>query len=136
MTHEQSDHDVTTNEIMEFLKEHMVMKADALTKTEGLTKQDAEKFATKADLERFATKEDLLITKQELRSEIGKLRSDITDFIDRKIDNVRGDGVLLARKQNDKLLAVVDKLEEKNVFSVADRKAIGAMDPFPKPALS
>src|SRR3989338_8423463 len=99
MTNEQRDYGVTTNEIIDFLKENMV------------TKKEAEQFATKEDL----------------RAEIGKLGADITDLFDRKLNDVRGDAVLLTRKEDAKLLAVVGKLEGKNVFTAEDTKEIQKM---------
>lgn len=117
---ENGQHDVTTNEIMEFLKEHMVMKSEALTKEDGLTKQEF-----REEMKKYATKEDL-------RSEIGKLRNDTTDLLDRKIADVRGDGVLLVRKENEKLNTVVEKLAQKNLFTAQDAKEVQTMEPFPK----
>jgi len=93
------------------------MKSEALTKLDG---------------EQFATKEDLRLTKEELRGEIGKLRSDIIDHIDRRVADVKGESVLLTRKEDTKLLAVVGKLEKKNVFAAEDVKEIQTMEPFPK----
>ena len=113
MTNEQRDYGVTTDEIMDFLKENMV------------TKKESEQFATKEDLKRF-------VSKEELRTEIGKLRSDITDLFDRKLNDFRGDSVLLTRKEDAKLLAVVGKLEQKDVFTAEDAKEIQKMEPFPK----
>ncbi len=111
MAGEKNGYGATTDEIMDFLKEHMVTKKEA---------------------EKFATKEDLLLTKQELRGEIGRLRSDVIDHIDRKNNDVRGDSVLLTRKEDAKLLAVVGKLEQRNVFTTEDAKEIQKMEPFPK----
>ncbi len=47
--------DVSTNEIMGFLKKNMVTRDEAI-----------ETFATKADVEGFATKEDILESKSEV----------------------------------------------------------------------
>ncbi len=124
MENGQHGYGVTNNEIMDFLKENMVTRREF--------HEELGKCVTKEDAKQFVTKEDLLATKQELRGEIGKLRSNIIDHIDRKVADVKGDVVLLTRKEDTKVLAVVGKLEQKSVFTAEDAKEIQKMEPFPK----
>jgi hypothetical protein len=89
-------HEVTTNEIMEFLQEHMLTKEDGeklMTKEEGMTKKDGESFMTKDDGDRllarlialetrqndFATKKDLEEMKEEIMG--------VLDYLVKKQDN-------------------------------------------------
>ncbi len=103
------NNDVTTNEIMEFLRDNMV------------TKEDAHDFATKKDLENFATKKDLNIQKHE-----------ILDALDDKLANLKGDLTVLMRKEDRKLLALIKRLKDKNVLSDQDVEELLSMEPFPQ----
>ncbi len=68
-----NQHDATTNDIMEFLKEHMV------------TKEDAKDFATKEDAKDFTTKEDM--RKLEARFDKVDVRFDKVDARLESIDS-------------------------------------------------
>jgi len=74
--------------------------------------------------EMMATKEDL-----------GKLKLEIFDHIDDKLADLKGDLVLLTRKEDCKLISVVELLVEKQVFAVSDAKGIFQMEPFPRPMI-
>lgn len=67
-------------------------------------------MATKADLERFVTK----------------------DYFDEKLVDLRGDLVVMARKSNKKLEALVEELvAEKRLHTIAARKIL-LLEPFPQ----
>jgi archaellum component FlaC len=57
------------------------------------------------------------------------------DYLDDKLADLRGDLVVLTRKEDAKLITLVGMLTEKNIISVEDAKKIMSMEPFPKLAL-
>ncbi|MCR4278938.1 MAG: hypothetical protein NUV81_03500 [bacterium] len=63
-------HEVTTNELLDFLKENVAMKEDLIH------------FATKDDLKTFATKDDLKDLReevQEVKSEMHEMKADLQE---------------------------------------------------------
>jgi len=54
------------------------------------------------------------------------------DYLDEKLTDLRGDLIIMIRKEDNKLLQVVEKLEKKKIFSLQDSKNIMAMEPFAK----
>lgn len=102
----KNQYGVTTDEIMDYLKENMVTR---------------EEF--QEELKKFATKEDL-----------GKFKLEIFDHVDDKLADLKGDLVLLARKEDRKLGSVVELLAEKQVFTASDAKGVFQMEPFPRPS--
>ncbi len=73
-----------------------------------------------------------------------KLETDMTtikatmvtkDYMDVKLADLKGDLVLLMRKEDTKLKALVDILHQKKVISQTDAQHIFGMDPFPQAAL-
>ncbi len=96
-------------ELRDFIGENMV------------TKDDLKNFATKDDLKNFATKSDL-----------SALQNDLTNFIDRKIFDLRGDIIAVIRKEDDKVLKLVEILKNKAVLTEKDARAVMSLEPFPK----
>lgn len=75
--------DVTTNQIMEFLQEHMVMREEfegLRGEFEGLKRE----MVTKDELGKMATKDDL-------RQSLNKQKLEILDAMDDKLANLKGD---------------------------------------------
>ena|SRR3989338_4834517 len=68
--------EITTNELMEFLQENMVTKAEA------------KNFATKDDIKDMATKDDLKSLKNEIKLEMGTLNQNLLGHIDQKLANL------------------------------------------------
>jgi len=78
------DYGVTTNDIMDFLKENMVTRGEFDERLKGMaTKDDIKNMATKDDIKNMATKEDL-----------GKLKLDLIDAMSEKSAELRGDIVV------------------------------------------
>ena len=116
---------VTTNEIMEFLQEHMVTKTDLDNRLKDfVTKEYLDEglkgFATKEDLKGFVTKEDLNIFKFEL-----------LDRIDDKFADYSGENILRQRKQDRKVNKIVDSLEAHKVVPSDEIHAIRSIKIFP-----
>ncbi len=113
---------VSTDEIMQYLKEFMVVKEDLAG---FATKEDLERFATKEDLERFATKEDLT-------QEIGRLRSDFMDYLDRRLLDLKGDIVVIMKSENRMICDLIALLVSKSLISTTEAQSIIKLQPFPQ----
>ncbi len=100
--------EVTTNEIMEFLKEHTA------------TKTDIAEFRAEVN-RKFATKEDM--AKMELR---------IYDKMDDKLSDLRGDIVILMRKGSKGVMELVELLRKKKVLTEDEELRLHAIQPFPQ----
>ena len=72
-----------------------------------------------------------------LQSEIGWIKSNMVtkDYLDEKLSDLRGDLVVLMRKEDTKLLKLVDILKERKLISAEEATAVLSMEPFAKLAL-
>ncbi|MFH2104769.1 MAG: hypothetical protein ABII72_00870 [Parcubacteria group bacterium] len=122
--------------------------------TKDELKNSLEKMATKDDLKnglenlaimvkagfddvdkRFdsvATKGELNSAKKDIKVEINKHKLETQDFIADKVADVKGELVLLTRKEDKKLYCLVDKLGKKKVISPRDIAQLDRMKPFPR----
>ncbi|NQV11765.1 hypothetical protein HQ524_00225 [Candidatus Uhrbacteria bacterium] len=94
--------DVSTNEIMEFLNKHMV------------TKEDHD---------------------QGLKEGAGNLRDSelrMLDHMDEKLADLKGDLVVMMRKEDKKLSALIELLEKKHVIDEQEASEILQLQPFPQ----
>ncbi len=93
-----------------------------------------ERMATKDDLKAFATKDDLkaFATKEDLTSEIGKLRSDMIDYIAKENMLLKGDLVVLLRGEDKKLFALIELLVKKSLLSRDEAQQVAKLEPFPQ----
>ena len=93
-------------------------------------------FATKVEGEFVAVRSDISGLKSEvsgLKTEIGVIKSTMVtkDHLDDKLADLKGDLITVVRKENTKVVALIQKLREKNVLDDADMNFLLAMDPFP-----
>lgn len=74
---------------------------------------------------------------KDIKTDITSIKSQMVtkSYLDDKLADLRGDLTLLIRKEDTKLKATVNILEEKRVFSKDDTKKIFSMEPFPQLAL-
>jgi hypothetical protein len=54
------------------------------------------------------------------------------DYLDEKLSDLKGDLVVLVRKEDRKLASLIDVLIRKSVISTDDAKHILALEPFPQ----
>ena len=54
------------------------------------------------------------------------------DYLDEKMADLRGDMVVLTRKEDTKLLELIKILKNKKIISVDDEKRLLKMEPFPQ----
>ena len=60
------------------------------------------------------------------------MKVEILDGVDDKITNLKGDLVVLMRKEDRKVITLIGMLREKQVISEAEAKALLGMEPFPQ----
>ena len=53
-------------------------------------------------------------------------------YLDEKLFDLRGDLILVTRKEDQKVDRVIHKLKEKNIFSDADTDELLTVTPFPR----
>lgn len=117
---------MTTNEIMEFLQEHMV------------TREEFSQLATKVDgleikVDGLETKVDGLEIKIDgLSQKINITKLDLLDAMDDKLANLKGDLIILLRKEDKKVDHLIKLLEEKSIISPQDALSLLDIRPFPQ----
>lgn len=108
----------------ERIEEKMATKED-IRRLELRTEALEAGVATHGDIQYLATKDDLL-----------KLEERLLAAMDEKNADLKGDLTILLRKEDRKLLALVDALLRKGALSREEVKHILGMEPFPQPMLS
>jgi hypothetical protein len=123
------NNETTINEVMDFLQENVATKDDL----KGFaTKDDLKGFATKEDLRDFATKADLGLLKEDLTKSLNSLELKLLDAMDDKLGNLKGDLVVLMRKEDRKLTSLISLLMQKDLISKEEASELLALEPFPQ----
>ena len=112
------NNEVTTNELLEFMQRNMATKTD-LHELE-------QRMATKTDLHELEDKLDL---------KFGKFKHEMFDHMDEKMSDLRGDLVVLMRKEDMKMVRLCEMLKEKEILADEEIQEILRMEPFPKLSL-
>jgi len=118
--------EATTNEIMEFLQEHMVTKAEfnqLEVKVDGL---DLRVGGLETRVGGLEQKVDGLSQK------INQTKLDLLDALDDKIGNLKGDLVILMRKEDKKVDHLIQLLQQKSVITEQDATTLLEIRPFPQ----
>ncbi|HRY63492.1 MAG TPA: hypothetical protein P5267_02755 [Patescibacteria group bacterium] len=73
----------------------------------------------------------------DLADEVRKMKTEMVtkDYLDDKMADLRGDLVVLTRKEDTKIKELIKILESKKVLSKSEVKKILSMEPFPQLAL-
>lgn len=94
-------------------------------------------FSTRVD-ERFDKVEGEVGS---IKSEIGSIKSEVgsikatmvtKDYLDDKLGDLRGDLVVLMRKEDTKMIKLVEILKRRAIITEAEEKEILSMEPFAK----
>lgn len=87
----------------------------------------------------YATKTDSDIA--DLKSDVNTIKTDISsvrsgmvtkDYLDDKLASLRGDSMILIRKEDAKLVATVNILTKRRALTPANKKQLLALEPFPQ----
>ncbi|MDO8599333.1 MAG: hypothetical protein Q7S02_04445 [bacterium] len=109
----------------------MVKEGFDATASKETTATKSELTATKAEL-KAEFKTELTATKSELTTEIRAIKAVMVtkDYLDEKMADLRGDLVVLMRKEDTKLKKLIEKLRARDVLSEIDVQEIVRMEPF------
>ena len=80
----------------------------------------------------FSNKVDQRLDKVDQRFDKLESKMVTKDFLTEKLSDLKGDLVILMRKEDHKLAELVKVLEERKVISSEDVKRILSMEPFPQ----
>jgi len=81
---------------------------------------------------------------QNIESDLSTVKSNLStvkstmvtkDYLDDKLTDLRGDLVIVLRKEDTKLKTLMNVLKNKNIISEEEVKIINALEPFPQLAL-
>ena len=138
---------MATKDDLTNLENRMATKDElASIKSKMATKDDLTKLATRKELENLAlmvkkgfdktaTKQELKESEKKLRAEINKSELGLKDFIENRLADQKGDLVLLARKEDKKLLHLAGVLYGRKVINKSEVKELSSMEPFPRIAV-
>ena len=131
-----SKEEPTNLEILEAVQ-NINKRVDTIENTNTEILQAVNSYATQNDQRLHAIESDI----GSMKSDIGSMKSDIgsmkalmvtKDYLDDKLADLKGDLVVLMRKEDAKLTALVDVLQKRKVISSEDAKAILSLQPFPQ----
>ncbi len=114
---------VTTNEIMEFLQEHMMTRAEIDGKFVAIDKRFV------AIDERFVAIDERFVA---IEKKLTQTKLEILDGVDDKLANLKGDLVILMRKEDKKVDHLIKLLQDKSVITKQDASALLDIRPFPQ----
>ncbi|MBI2645160.1 hypothetical protein HYW94_03255 [Candidatus Uhrbacteria bacterium] len=81
---------------------------------------------------RLTRVESQMVTKEYLDERLGKFRSDITDYMDKRLLDLKGDLVVIMKSEDRKLSALVELLVHKSILTTSEARSIARMEPFPQ----
>lgn len=115
---EQNDRMEEIFEVVTFIKDNAVSKQEF-----DELKGDVEKIKNT-----MATRQEF----DELKKEVMKIQSTMVDkdYLDDKLADLRGDLVVLTRKEDTKLKTLVGILRQKQMLTESEEKTIYALEPF------
>lgn len=69
-----------------------------------------------------------------LKADVAQIKATMVtkDYLDEKMADLRGDMVVLTRKEDKKVVAIIELLVERNIIAAVDAKRILGMEPFPQ----
>ncbi|HCC23831.1 TPA: hypothetical protein DF272_06685 [Candidatus Falkowbacteria bacterium] len=125
------NHQATIEDVLNAINTSAQITQDQITEIKGDIAKIKGNMATKDDIANMATKDDIadMATKSDVANLVTK------DYLDDKLADLRGDLVVLTRKEDGKLKRLTTILLAKNLLSEEDRDAIFAMEPFPETKL-
>ncbi|MBI4272470.1 hypothetical protein HY621_01305 [Candidatus Uhrbacteria bacterium] len=87
-------------------------------------------YASKME-QRMGSIEERMVTKEDVDLALGKFRSDITDYLDNKFFDFRGDLVAVIRKEDTKVKELIKVLHSKNMLTKKEANDLLQLEPFP-----
>lgn len=69
---------------------------------------------------------------EKVDNKLGKLKLDFLDAMDDKLADLKGDLVVLMRKEDRKVVSLIELLTTKKILSGEEAKALLSLEPFPQ----
>lgn len=85
--------------------------------------------------ENVATKDDLKVNTEEVKKEMRQMEHRILDGVDKKLENLKADLVVLTRKEDRKVVELISLLRDKTFLTKEEAARLLGMEPFPQPSL-
>ena len=137
------DKQVTTNEIMEFLRDHTVSKSEfsgLKDESHSLMGFLQEHMVVKEEFQGLRDQVENLDSKvqsidsrvQTLEVKVNQVKLDLIDAMDEKLGSLKGDLVVMMRSEDTKLNSLVHLLAERKVLDETSVHSILTMKPFPQ----
>ncbi len=97
-------------------------------------KQEFDDMATimKASFEHLEGRIDDLEQKMATKEDLGRQKLELIDAMSEKNAELRGDLIILMRKEDKKVIHLVELLKKKTILSDAEAKSILTLEPFPQ----
>ena len=108
------------------MKQDIANIKDTMVTKEGL-KEELAKMVTKEDLKQELSK---MVTKEDLKKELVKVVS--KEYLDDKLSDLKGDLTVIIRKEDRKVVALIDELRQTKVLSEPAARRILGLEPFPQ----
>jgi len=135
----EKEYGVTTNEIMDYLKENMVTREEfhGLERKVDRLDQKVDRLDQKVDgleqkVDGLEQKVERIEATMATKEDLGKLRSAMIDYLDRRLMDLKADIVLIMRGGDKKLFALAEMLVTNNALSRSDIEKLMKMAPFPQ----
>ncbi|MBI4713904.1 hypothetical protein HY771_01840 [Candidatus Uhrbacteria bacterium] len=122
-----TDHDITTNEIMDFLQEHMVTREEFNQLDAKVGQLDAKVGQLDAKVGQLDAKVDGLDKK------LNQTKLDFLDAMDDKLADLKGDLVILMRKEDQKVNNLIKLLVNRKLISNQEAVSLIEIRPFSQP---
>lgn len=127
MNEARMPHEPTTSDILEVIQDFATKVDERFDRIENTMAE----MVTKDQFEKRLAGIDGRLTGVEGRLTRIETTMVTKDYLDDKLGDLRGDLILLARKQNKKLSEVVMELRSRNVFDEETAKRLLEAEPFP-----
>ncbi|MBI2475311.1 hypothetical protein HYV69_02690 [Candidatus Uhrbacteria bacterium] len=129
-----TDHDVTTNEIMDFLQENMVTREEFSQLDAKVGQLDAKVGQLDAKVGQLDAKVGQLDAKVDgLDKKLNQTKLDLLDAIDDKLGDLKGDLVVLMRKEDQKVNNLIQLLVNRKLISEKEAISLIEIRPFSQP---
>ncbi|MFH1405441.1 MAG: hypothetical protein ABIH21_05120 [Patescibacteria group bacterium] len=66
------------------------------------------------------------------KQDLSKQKHEILDSMDEKLADLKGDLTILMRKEDKKVVELINVLKEKDVLSIEEAEKLLALEPFPQ----
>ncbi len=75
---------------------------------------------------------DNMVTREEFESRMNLQKLDLIDAMDDKIGALKGDLIIMLRKEDRKVTALIDILKVKEILTEDEASSVMALEPFPR----